>query len=322
MTTRPIIYIAGLTPGNAITTKPDREGTMVAIMDFEKWSSGKNRAESILATGLGDENGIFTYTFDEGEALPEKIRVHIRELGFHYLGFTAELDTDGFFYAVRLEPDPHISEDFLRKSYPNSPRDTWDTEKEFLRAQKLVSDARLAHHQNQLASIQVAPQEKEPDDRPCVFLSYSHENDEHQKWVEELADNLIRMGVKVKADFYELYGGKSLVQFMAELTDQDKVLIVATEKYKNKAKSLEGGVGYEYSIMSNGFLKQQNASQLIPILKNGSSDTSIPEAIGHVVYIDFRTYDNYDESLELLVKAIYGKPQREMPPLGDKPSFV
>ena len=72
MTTRPIIYIAGLTPGNAITTKPDREGTMVAIMDFEKWSSGKNRAESVLATGLGDENGIFTYTFEEAEALPEK----------------------------------------------------------------------------------------------------------------------------------------------------------------------------------------------------------------------------------------------------------
>lgn len=316
----PIIFIAGLTPGNAITTKPDREGTLVAVMDFDKWSSSSNKNESVIASGLGDENGIFQFEFDTSKPVPKNIRVHIRELGFHYLGFTAEVEPEGFFYAAKLEPDHNISEDFLRRSYPNSPRDSWNSEQEFLRAQKLVAEARAAFFNETTPDLNLttSPATK----APRVFMSYAWENETHQEWVKKLADDLFRMGITVKADFYELHAGKSLVDFMGQLSNQDKVVLVATEKYRTRASSLTGGVGYEYSIMSNRLLEEQGSANIVPCLRSGRKQDSIPDPIGHILYVDFTDDEQYDNSLEDLVRAIYEQPKHSPPPLGAKPDFI
>jgi hypothetical protein len=133
---------------------------------------------------------------------------------------------------------------------------------------------------------------------PIIFISYSWDNDEHKQWVLNLANRLCDDGIGVILDRYYLKPGKSLPHFVEQsISKAHRVIIVFTPNYKLKSDKREGGVGYEYSIMNAELYNNQTGNEkVIPILKAGDKETSIPAFMQQYIHIDARTDDNYENS--------------------------
>ncbi len=149
---------------------------------------------------------------------------------------------------------------------------------------------------------QVTIQESEK----TVFISYSWDTEKHKKWVLDLSNRLVKEGVNVILDRYELRPGKSLPHFVeTAIKKADRILIVFTPNYKLKAEEREGGVGYEYSIMNSELYRNQiNNERIIPILRKGNSIDSIPEFMQQYIHIDMRNDENYENSYTDLLREI------------------
>lgn len=81
--------------------------------------------------------------------------------------------------------------------------------------------------------------------KTSLFISYAWTNDAHRDWVRLLSNQLRLLGYTVKIDAAVNYGS-SLTGFMREVTEADRVLLVADENYVNRADHLpESGVGIE-----------------------------------------------------------------------------
>ena len=158
---------------------------------------------------------------------------------------------------------------------------------------------------------------------PIVFISYSWDNEDHKIWVLNLANTLRLNGVDVILDRYYLTPGKNLPHFVENsIKRSDRIIIVLTPEYKNKAEKRLGGVGHEYSLINNTLLNDiTNNEIIIPILKNGESNSSIPSFLQQFIYQDFRDESKFDKYLESLLREIYKEPLISAIPLGKKPSF-
>ncbi len=83
-----------------------------------------------------------------------------------------------------------------------------------------------------------------------VFISYSWDSPEHSEWVLNFANDLVKGGVDVMLDQYDLSAGKELTHFMEKSVGADKIIMIMTPNYKLKADKREGGVGFEYSLIT------------------------------------------------------------------------
>lgn len=162
-----------------------------------------------------------------------------------------------------------------------------------------------------------------PIGTPVVFISYSWDNPQHEKWVLKLAGLLRTNGVDVILDKYDLKAGKNLLHFMEQAIKRaDKVLIIFTPNYKLKADKRTGGVGYEYSIMNVGLYKDQiNNDKIIPVLREGSQADSIPEFMQQFIHLDLRDEDAFETRFTDLLRDIYDEPAIKKPMLGNRPTF-
>lgn len=161
-------------------------------------------------------------------------------------------------------------------------------------------------------------------ERPIVFISYSWDSEEHKEWVLKLANDLIRKyGINVLLDQYELSVGKDLTFFMeSSLEKSTKVLLILTPNYKLKAEQRTGGVGYEYSMISQELFEiQMNNDKFIPILRNGDLNSSTPKYIKSRLFHPMIDNLDYLNQLFELGRIIYEKPRIEKPELGKLPDF-
>lgn len=77
---------------------------------------------------------------------------------------------------------------------------------------------------------------------PKVFISYSHDTQNHKKWVLDLATRLRNSGIDAVLDQWELGPGDDLPHFMeSNLAAADRVIMICTERYVEKANSGSGG---------------------------------------------------------------------------------
>ena len=159
--------------------------------------------------------------------------------------------------------------------------------------------------------------------KPIVFISYSWDNEEHKKWVLNLADRLCVDGIDIILDRYYLKPGTNLPHFVEQNLDKaDRIIIIFTQNYKLKADKRTGGVGYEYSIMNVELYKNQTSNEkIIPILRQGSTEESIPTFMQQFIHIDTRNDDNFENSYKDLIREIYNEPEIQKPNIGQKPSF-
>ena len=156
---------------------------------------------------------------------------------------------------------------------------------------------------------------------PKLFVSYSHDDEEHKKWVLKLATDLREhMGVDVILDQWDLRIGCDLSLFMEQgLSSASLVLCVCSEEYVRKANAGVRGVGYERMIIVQSMLNDTNTDFIIPIVRNNRSDAKTPRFLGTKKYIDFMNDSQYLDKLSDLVARIYDEDISRKPPIGISP---
>lgn len=156
-------------------------------------------------------------------------------------------------------------------------------------------------------------------DAPRVFVSYSHDNEEHMKWVKDLSIKLRKHGVDITLDQWDLEIGKDLRFFMEEGLDKTKyVICVCSEQYVKKANEGRGGVGFETTIISSDLLENVKIDYILPIVKNNQTSQKTPKFLSNKLYLDFDQYDYSDNYLKL-IKRIFNINEQEKPPIGENP---
>ncbi len=149
---------------------------------------------------------------------------------------------------------------------------------------------------------------------PKVFISYSWEDSEHQRWILKLATNLRQKGIDVTLDQWHADLGMRLPKFMEKsITKHDYILVVCTPIYKKKSDNRTGGVGYEGDIITGELLKKRNHRKFIPILRKGTEQQSLPIWLSGAKYIDLRTDRSLKDKLAELVSLLLGR--SKLPPL-------
>lgn len=157
---------------------------------------------------------------------------------------------------------------------------------------------------------------------PAVFISYSHDTQEHKQWVLDLATRLRSSGVDAILDQWELGPGSDLPQFMEQnLARASRVLMICTERYVEKANGGVGGVGYEKMIVTADLLKRIGSNRVIPIVRQAGS-VKLPTFLGTKMYIDLSTDDLFESGMDQLLRELLSAPLFVKPPVGTDPFKV
>jgi len=158
-------------------------------------------------------------------------------------------------------------------------------------------------------------------ENPKVFISYSWEDDDHKVWVKSFTDRLLSDGINATLDQYDLTLGDRLPLFMENsITNADYVLIICTPIYKEKSDSRKGGVGYEGHIISGELFTRGHERKFIPVIRKGTSKSSIPNCLSGKLGIDLTSGNHYEDSYKDLLTTLYGG--RKKPEVGKKPSYI
>jgi TIR domain len=155
---------------------------------------------------------------------------------------------------------------------------------------------------------------------PNVFISYSHDGAAHNEWVRRLAERLVANGIDTTLDQWTLVPGADVVAFMDRgVASADRVLMVCSRTYVEKANKGIGGVGYERLIVSREIFDQVDTTKFVPIIRNNATSAKTPTFIGARLYIDFADDAKFGEAFEELLRAIYNMPAYSKPSLGASP---
>ncbi len=154
---------------------------------------------------------------------------------------------------------------------------------------------------------------------PKVFISYSHDSQEHKKWVLDLATRLRNSGVDAIIDQWELRPGDDLPHFMeTHLADSDYVVMVCTDKYVEKANAGTGGVGYEKMIITADLLSSIDSNKVVPVIRQFGTH-NVPTFLKTKLFVDFSKDDDYEFSFDELVRTFHDAPIFKKPEIGNNP---
>lgn len=160
--------------------------------------------------------------------------------------------------------------------------------------------------------------------RPVVFISYTWDSEPHKEWVLNLANKLIKDGIVVILDRFELKPGRNMPHFMERaIAKADKVLVIFTPGYKEKADNRKGGAGYEYSIMNMELYQNQtNNEKIIPVLREGDQFKSIPAFMRQFIHLDMADNNSFLLRYNELKTVICDQPDLIKPELGPNPLAI
>lgn len=155
---------------------------------------------------------------------------------------------------------------------------------------------------------------------PSVFISYSHDSEDHKAWVLRLATELREHGVDAKLDQWDLAPGQDVAAFMHQgIVDADRVLLMCSETYVRKAEAGTGGVGFERLIVTGEVVQNIDTKKFIPLVRGNPNEPRIPRFLGPRLYIDFNNDAAYEAKREELLRELLGVPAIVKPPLGVNP---
>lgn len=157
-------------------------------------------------------------------------------------------------------------------------------------------------------------------DVPQVFISYSHDSDEHGRAVLALAKRLIDNGVWCELDqFVDGTPPEGWPRWMHRALEKaDRVLVVCTETYKRRFEGKEDpgkgkGADWEGILATQLLFESRSQTQkFIPILLDGAKDEDIPLPLRPF------TYYRIPEGYEKLYRFVTTQPRTPRPPLGEK----
>jgi hypothetical protein len=160
---------------------------------------------------------------------------------------------------------------------------------------------------------------------PRLFLSYSWDSESHRHWVLKLAADLIRSGVNVLVDEWDLRDYNDDLHLFMEsgIRESDFVVLVCTNEYARRANDRKGGVGVESTIITGEFYDPSKASKFIPVTRSAvrGPQRCLPSYLKSRYAIDFTDDSAYQVKLEELLRRLFGQPRYRRPELGPIPEF-
>lgn len=155
---------------------------------------------------------------------------------------------------------------------------------------------------------------------PRLFISYSHDDEAHKAWVLKLATRLVKNGVDVVLDQWDMSLGGNLPTFMEKgLTSAVRVLAICTATFVKKANEGQGGVGYEKTILTGQLMQDVNTDRIIPVVRNNPAKNKVPTFLLGRLYIDMTDDTAFEANYTELLRDIHGEPVAPRPPLGANP---
>ena len=156
---------------------------------------------------------------------------------------------------------------------------------------------------------------------PRVFLSYSHDSDEHADRVLALADALCNGGIEVILDRYvHPAPAEGWPHWMERNLDAAQfVLMVCTETYRRRVLGEEApgqgtGVRWEGTLIYNRIAYGGPAgARFLPILLPGSEPTHIPNPVQGHSYYRIVTFDCTDPGFLALYRHLTDQPATPRP---------
>jgi small GTP-binding protein len=143
------------------------------------------------------------------------------------------------------------------------------------------------------------------------FISYAWGDPDQEKWVEQLASDLAKAGAEVILDRWENNRiGASVSRFVERIEAADRVIIVGSRSYRSKYENRdpERGrvVAAEADLIAKRLLGAEAAKlTVLPVLYDGTEETSFQPLLRGRVYADFRDSDAYFETALNLVLSLY-----------------
>ena len=159
---------------------------------------------------------------------------------------------------------------------------------------------------------------------PRVFLSYSHDSDEHAARVLDLANALRRDGCDVTLDRYvHPAPDEGWPLWMdRKIRDAGFVLMICTATYLRRVMGEEEagqglGVRWEGMLIYNRIYHDRpSGSRFIPILLSGAEPAHIPTPVlGHNRYV-IATFSHSDRGYDGLCRHLRSTPEVIAPPIG------
>jgi WD40 repeat protein len=147
--------------------------------------------------------------------------------------------------------------------------------------------------------------------RPSCFISYAWGDQSHERWVEELADDLQKADVAVILDKWHNPPGTSVSRFIERIENSTFVCAVGTPNYKEKdlTRDYDPVVQAEMRLIKSRLMKRDEQHQtVIPLLRFDVATRSFPPLFEDSVYVDFRTDSLYLARLFELVLVVHRIP--------------
>ncbi len=153
---------------------------------------------------------------------------------------------------------------------------------------------------------------------PKVFISYSHDSDEHRQRVLELSNRLRREGVDCFIDQYvNGFPPEGWKRWMEDqIENADFVLLVCTETYLNRfrGKDRDGGRGVNFEgvvISQTLYDSYQQNSQFIAVMPDNGSFDHVPAILkGFTTYL-------FSAEYEALYRVLTNQPLVDIPEVGE-----
>ena len=182
----------------------------------------------------------------------------------------------------------------------------------------------LRHKISKRGKQEVDKADRQPPN-PTVFVSYSWDNETHKLWVLRLASDLIRNGVKILIDEWDLDKYRDDLHYFMEagIRESDYVLMICTPNYAQRANVRSGGVGVESTIITGEFFSEAKAKKFIPIARQyrSSPRECLPSYLKTRYAIDFKDDAKYGQRREELIRKIFNMPKYRRPKLGVVPEL-
>src|SRR3954452_10699985 len=92
------------------------------------------------------------------------------------------------------------------------------------------------------------------------------------------------------------------------ISSSERVLVICTETYFDKAQGGHGGVGYEKLLVGADLIHNLGTDKFIPILRSRRQPPPIPSFLGTRLYIDFNDDSAFDAQMEVLLRELHRTP--------------
>ncbi|MBK1785504.1 toll/interleukin-1 receptor domain-containing protein [Prauserella sp. ASG 168] len=162
-----------------------------------------------------------------------------------------------------------------------------------------------------------------------VFISYTHDDDQHREAVRELATLLVDNGIEVDLDAWsEKHRHDWYVWATRGITEADFVLVIASAEYRrmgdgNGPAHLNLGGQSEAALLRElvQSRREEFTKKILPVILPGHTVDEIPFFLQPYAATRYELDSITAEGAESLLRVIFGKPEHLPPPLGTPPTL-